>query len=63
MEGTRRDESLRTWRALIGVGYRFGWGDLLLTARTLSYSFNDDAVNMRFTGPRSLDRSGPKDLP
>jgi hypothetical protein len=51
MEGTRRDESLRTWQALIGVGYRFGGGDLLLTVRTLSYNFNDDAVDMRFTGP------------
>ena len=26
-----------TWQALVGVGYRFDWGDILLAYRHLSY--------------------------
>jgi len=40
-----------TWQALLGVGYRFGWGDLVLTVRSLSYDFDDDRLDARFTGP------------
>ena len=28
-----------TWQALLGVGYRFGWGELSLVVRSLSYYF------------------------
>ena len=40
-----------TWQALLGVGYRFGWGDVLLAVRTLSYNFNDNQGDLRMTGP------------
>ena len=40
-----------TWQALLGVGYRMGWGDVVLTVRTLSYDFNNDRLDLRFTGP------------
>jgi|KBSSwiStaDraftv2_1062776.scaffolds.fasta_scaffold270605_1 hypothetical protein len=40
-----------TWQGLLGVGYRLGWGDVLLTVRTLSYDFNNDRLDLRFTGP------------
>ena len=41
-----------TWQALIGVGYRFGWGDVVLSFRNLSYDFNDTRnLDLRLTGP------------
>jgi hypothetical protein len=40
-----------TWQALLGVGYRFGWGELSLVVRSLSYNFNDDKLDLRMTGP------------
>jgi len=41
-----------TWQALLGVGYRFGWGDLVLVVRSLSYNFTDNTdLNVRMTGP------------
>jgi hypothetical protein len=40
-----------TWQALLGVGYRFGWGELSLVVRSLSYYFDDDKLDLRMTGP------------
>jgi hypothetical protein len=42
-----------TWQALVGVAYAFGWGDVVLAYRTLSYDQSDDKLlqNFRFSGP------------
>jgi hypothetical protein len=40
-----------TWQALVGVGYRFGWGDLVLSLRSMSYDFDNDVRDVRMTGP------------
>ena len=42
-----------TWNAVLGLGYRFDWGDLLFAYRNLSYDQSNDKVvqNMRMTGP------------
>ena len=40
-----------TWQAIVGVGYRFGWGELSLVVRSLSYYFDDDKLDLRLTGP------------
>jgi hypothetical protein len=45
------DSSL-TWQALLGVGYRYGWGDVALSIRSLSYDFSGDHdADLRLTGP------------
>lgn len=42
-----------TWQALLGVGYSFGWGDLLLVYRYLSFEEGDAQPLQRlyFSGP------------
>jgi hypothetical protein len=42
-----------TWQAALGVGYRFGWGDIVLLGRNLSYNSSGqlDQPNVRMTGP------------
>ena len=40
-----------TWQGLVGVGYRFGWGETTLALRSLSYDFDDKDANLRFTVP------------
>jgi hypothetical protein len=41
-----------TWQALLGAGYRFGWGDLVFVVRSLSYNFTDSSqLDVRMTGP------------
>jgi len=42
-----------TWQGVLGVGYGFKWGDLLLAYRTLYYDQGDDKLlqNFRFSGP------------
>lgn len=42
-----------TWQALLGIGYSFGWGDLLLVYRYLSYEQGDEQPLQRlsFSGP------------
>jgi hypothetical protein len=42
-----------TWQALAGIGYRFGWGDVVLAYRHLSYEFHDSriAADVQFSGP------------
>jgi len=42
-----------TWQALVGASYAFGWGDVVLAYRTLSYDQSDDKLlqNFRFSGP------------
>ncbi len=41
------------WNGIIGVGYRYSWGDVLLAYRNLYFSMNDNKLlqNIRFTGP------------
>jgi hypothetical protein len=42
-----------TWQGLLGVGYKFGWGDLLLVYRYLSFEQGDEHPVQRFylSGP------------
>jgi hypothetical protein len=42
-----------TWQALAGIGYRFGWGDVVFGYRHLAYEFNNDRpiADVRFSGP------------
>ena len=41
-----------TWQGLLGVGYRFSWGDAILAVQSLSYDFSDHhELNLRMTGP------------
>ena len=40
-----------TWQAILGVGYRFGWGELTFVVRSLSYYFDNDKLDLRMTGP------------
>jgi hypothetical protein len=40
-----------TWQAVLGAGYRFDWGDVTLALRSLSYEFDEDDADIRFTGP------------
>jgi hypothetical protein len=43
-----------TWQALAGVGYRFTWGDVVLSYRHLAYNFHDDRPisDVKFSGPQ-----------
>ncbi len=46
-------DSALTWQALVGVGYRFHWGDLVLAYRHLAYEFDDSAkgdLDLAFSG-------------
>ena len=38
----------RTWNGIIGLGYRFGWGDLLVAYRNLSYIPNGEPALDKF---------------
>ena len=42
-----------TWQGVVGVGYAFGWGDLLLVYRYLSFEQGDDqpVQRLEFAGP------------
>ena len=40
-----------TWQGILGAGYRFDWGDVTLALRSLSYDFDKDDADIRFTGP------------
>lgn len=46
-------DSELTWQAMVGVGYRAGWGDLLLFYRHLAWDEGDDKLlqGLEFTGP------------
>ena len=39
-----------TWQAQAGVGYRFGWGNVNLSLRNVSYNFDAHNATMRLTG-------------
>jgi hypothetical protein len=45
-------DSQRTWQALVGVGYRFGWGELTAAYRHLDYRFQSGAPlrDVQFSG-------------
>jgi hypothetical protein len=42
-----------TWQAMAGLGYRFGWGDVLLSYRYLDYDTGNvaGATDLEFSGP------------
>jgi len=42
-----------TWQGMLGVGYAFGWGDLLLVYRYLSFEqgSDEDIKHLSFSGP------------
>jgi hypothetical protein len=42
-----------TWQAMGGVGYRFGWGNLVFVYRHIAWDFrsDEDLKNLSFTGP------------
>lgn len=40
-----------TWQGILGAGYRFDWGDITLALRSISYDFDKDDADFRFTGP------------
>lgn len=42
-----------TWQAMAGLTYSYGWGDLMLVYRHLSYNQGDDKLfeNLSFSGP------------
>jgi len=44
--------SALTWQALAGIGYSFGWGDVILTYRYLAYDMKDEKLlqNTSFGG-------------
>ena len=48
-------ESDLTWQAVLGLAYRFGWGDLFVDYRHLDYDFGDtsrlDDLESTFSGP------------
>ncbi|MGY4827277.1 hypothetical protein ACVNIS_01715 [Sphaerotilaceae bacterium SBD11-9] len=46
-------ESKLTYQAVVGVGYAFGWGDVQLAYRELSWEQSDDKFvqKLRFSGP------------
>lgn len=46
--GTGKDNW--TWQAMAGVGYRFGWGNVNLSIRNVSYNFDANNATMRLTG-------------
>lgn len=45
--------STPTWQAMLGIGYAFKWGDLLLSYRHLAYDQSDDKLfqDFSFSGP------------
>lgn len=40
-----------TWQALLGLGYRFDWGEVTLAWRALSYHFDDNSLDLKLSGP------------
>ena len=43
-----------TWQGVAGVGYRYGWGDVVLSYRHLEYKLENDGPvsDMKFSGPQ-----------
>ena len=40
-----------TWQAMLGVGYRFDWGEVTLAYRALGYDFSKNDADMTLYGP------------
>ena len=40
-----------TWQALLGVGYRFNWGEVTVAMRSLSYDFDKNDADLTLVGP------------
>jgi len=45
--------STHTWQGLMGLAYTYGWGDVLLSYRHLSYGQSSDKFiqNLSLSGP------------
>jgi len=44
-------DSELTWQAMLGIGYRFGWGETTLAWRALGYEFNRNDMDLTMSGP------------
>lgn len=44
-------DSNLTWQALLGVGYRFNWGEVMLAYRALGYDFKNNDADLTLYGP------------
>lgn len=40
-----------SWQAMLGAGYRFDWGEVVLAYRALSYDFDKDDAELTLYGP------------
>jgi len=40
-----------SWQAMLGVGYRFNWGEVALAYRALSYNFDQNDTDLTLYGP------------
>lgn len=40
-----------TWQAMLGVGYRFDWGEVTLAYRALGYELDEDDTDLTLYGP------------
>jgi len=40
-----------TWQAMLGVGYRFNWGEVTLAYRALGYDFSNNDADLTLYGP------------
>ena len=40
-----------TWQAMLGLGYRFNWGEATLAWRAIGYEFDDENVDLTLNGP------------
>lgn len=40
-----------TWQALLGLGYRFDWGEATFAWRAMGYELDGDNVDLTFNGP------------
>jgi hypothetical protein len=44
-------DSNLTWQAMLGVGYRFNWGEITLAYRALGYDFDKNDADLTLYGP------------
>ena len=53
IDGGAGNNSNWTWQGYTGIGYRFSWGDVVLTYRNLYYATNGNRLvdNLRLAGP------------
>ena len=44
-------QSKLTWQAFGGIGYSFGWGDVIAVWRYIDYRFDQDDASFKMNGP------------